>query len=161
RAVGVHVLPPSGSLIIGRGGEAEIAIDDPSVSRRHAALDLGDPPRIRDLGSFNGVDVAGPRLAPEEGGSLRGGELLSLGTVAAVVQRVAAAALSGKQRQILSHAYFEARVDEECTRAATLGVAFAVIRARCPHVTALRDAFAEVLAPTDVVASYGQSELEV
>jgi two-component system response regulator AtoC len=159
-AVGVHALPASGSMIIGRGGEAQISIDDPSVSRRHAALELGEPPRIRDLESFNGVNVAGRRLAPGEVVSLRGGELLSLGTVAVVVQRVDAAARCGRPRQILSHAYFEARVDEECTRAAAQGVAFAVIRARAPDPAALRDAFAEVFAPTDVIASYSQSELE-
>jgi two-component system, NtrC family, response regulator AtoC len=159
-AVGVHALPSSGSVIIGRGDEAQISIDDPSVSRRHAALDLDGPPRIRDLGSFNGVSVAGRRLAPGEVVLLRGGELLSLGTVAVVVQRMDAAALHGKPRQILSHAYFEARVDEECTRAEAHGTVFAVIRARAPDEAALRDAFAEVLAPTDVVASYSQSELE-
>ncbi len=159
-AVGVHSLPSSGSVIIGRGGEAQISIDDSSVSRRHAELDLGDPLRIRDLGSFNGVSVGGRRLAREEVVSLRGGELLSLGTVAVVVQRVDAAAVHGKPRQILSHAYFETRVAEECTRAATNGAAFAVIRARAPDFAAVRDAFAEVFAPTDVVASYSPSELE-
>ncbi len=158
--VAVHALPPSGLVIVGSGGEARISIDDPSVSRRHIALELGDPPRMRDLGSFNGVSVAGRRLAPEEEVSLRGGELLMLGTVAVVLQRVNAALLSGRPRQILGHAYFESRVDEECARAATLGTTFAVIRARGADAESLRDAFAEVLAPTDVVAAYSQSELE-
>src|SRR4051794_949556 len=46
---------------VGRGPRAEICLDDPSVSRRHAmiAADPGKPPRILDDRSLNGVLVNG------------------------------------------------------------------------------------------------------
>ena len=49
---------------IGRCERAEIYLDDPSVSRRHAmiATDPGRPPRILDDRSLNGVLVNGRRV---------------------------------------------------------------------------------------------------
>lgn len=44
-------------VIIGRGSEADVKIDDPSVSRRHAMLRLHPIPTIVDLGSTNGTRV--------------------------------------------------------------------------------------------------------
>ena len=51
----VHRLPGSGSVTIGRGPECDVVIDDASVSRVHARIDLGPPPTICDLGSSNGT----------------------------------------------------------------------------------------------------------
>src|SRR4029079_2388202 len=48
-------LPALGKLILGRADDADVRIDDPSVSRRHAVLHLGAPMRIEDLGSSNGT----------------------------------------------------------------------------------------------------------
>jgi len=53
----VHPLPASGKVILGRAEDADVRIDDPSVSRRHAALHLDSPMRIEDLGSANGTFV--------------------------------------------------------------------------------------------------------
>ena len=49
---------------IGRCPTAEICLDDPSVSRRHAmiAIDPGKPPRILDDRSLNGVLVNGRKV---------------------------------------------------------------------------------------------------
>jgi hypothetical protein len=67
---GEHLpLAPPG-IVIGRGNDADLRIDDPGVSRRHIeirvedAQDLGAPPRIsvHDLGSTNGVLVNGKRV---------------------------------------------------------------------------------------------------
>jgi pSer/pThr/pTyr-binding forkhead associated (FHA) protein len=61
-----HPLQPPG-LIIGRGTDADLRINDPGISRRHAqvrvsprgsALDL----EIVDLGSTNGIVVDGRRV---------------------------------------------------------------------------------------------------
>jgi len=62
-------LAPPG-IVIGRGNDADLRIDDPGVSRKHIesrveeAQDLGAPPRItvNDLGSTNGVLVNGRRV---------------------------------------------------------------------------------------------------
>src|SRR5262249_12091540 len=50
-------LPSQGRITIGRGEDNGIRVDDPSVSRRHAALDIGDTLRIEDLGGANGTYV--------------------------------------------------------------------------------------------------------
>ena len=66
-----HPLHPPG-LIVGRGSEAHIRINDPGVSRQHvefavAAAGSADRPgelgiNVRDLGSTNGVTVDGHRV---------------------------------------------------------------------------------------------------
>jgi pSer/pThr/pTyr-binding forkhead associated (FHA) protein len=56
--------------VIGRGGEADIRIDDPLAAERHARLEpLGDAVLLRDLGSatgslVNGVQVRDALLRP-------------------------------------------------------------------------------------------------
>ncbi len=62
-------LSPPG-IVIGRGNDADLRIDDPGISRKHIEIrvtepqDLTDPPRItvHDLGSTNGVLVNGRRV---------------------------------------------------------------------------------------------------
>jgi hypothetical protein len=62
------LMPPG--IVIGRGNDADLRIDDPGVSRKHIeirveeAQDLGGVPRIsvHDLGSTNGVSVNGRRV---------------------------------------------------------------------------------------------------
>jgi DNA-directed RNA polymerase subunit RPC12/RpoP len=63
---------------IGRCETAEICLDDPSVSRRHAmiALDPGMPPRILDDRSLNGILVNGRQLDYAE---LTAGDELTIG----------------------------------------------------------------------------------
>ncbi|HEY9293266.1 MAG TPA: DUF3662 and FHA domain-containing protein [Microlunatus sp.] len=61
-----HPLQPPG-LVIGRGTEADLRINDPGVSRRHAQIrvfDRGDRLDIDiiDLGSTNGIVVNGRRV---------------------------------------------------------------------------------------------------
>lgn len=53
--------PLSGDeILIGRGSEADIAIDDPSMSRRHAMIvRRGGRFYLRDLGSANGTYLDG------------------------------------------------------------------------------------------------------
>jgi pSer/pThr/pTyr-binding forkhead associated (FHA) protein len=64
-------------ITIGRSKDSEVAIDDPSISHQHAALELGSGGyRIRDLGSTNGVVVNGARMALAE---LKHGDRITLG----------------------------------------------------------------------------------
>jgi hypothetical protein len=63
---------------IGRCETAEICLDDPSVSRRHAmiALDEGRPPRVLDDRSLNGLLVNGHQVDWTE---LSDGDELTIG----------------------------------------------------------------------------------
>jgi hypothetical protein len=71
----------AGVMEIGRDGGAAIVIGDPSVSARHARLELQPGGwLVRDLGSTNGTFVDG-RPVPPAGLRLRGGERLQLGAV--------------------------------------------------------------------------------
>ena len=61
-----HPLRPPG-LVIGRGTEADLRINDPGISRRHAEIRVQDAGalldvEIVDLGSTNGIIVNGHRV---------------------------------------------------------------------------------------------------
>jgi pSer/pThr/pTyr-binding forkhead associated (FHA) protein len=50
--------------VLGRGSEADLVLDDPSVSRRHVSVVLeGDGVLVEDLGSENGLLVMGEKVA--------------------------------------------------------------------------------------------------
>ena len=68
----------TGWIKLGRCERAEICLDDPSVSRRHAiiATDEGRPPRILDDRSLNGVMVNGRKIEWTE---LSDGDELTIG----------------------------------------------------------------------------------
>ena len=67
----------SGRMVIGRSSACDLVVDDDTVSRRHAALELRDGTwRLRDLGSRNGTWVNGRRAADVE---VRAGDELQLG----------------------------------------------------------------------------------
>jgi Protein of unknown function (DUF3662)/FHA domain len=61
-----HPLQPPG-LVIGRGSDADLRINDPGISRRHAQIRVAPTGRglqidIVDLGSTNGIMVNGQRV---------------------------------------------------------------------------------------------------
>jgi hypothetical protein len=66
-------------VVVGRSREADIVIDDPNVSRRHAELRREDGSwAIADLGSTNGIKVNGRRV---EQSSLDPGDEIMIGTI--------------------------------------------------------------------------------
>jgi hypothetical protein len=75
-----HPLQPPG-LVVGRGSDADLRIDDPGISRRHLELMVtedraGGHPHVEvhDLGSTNGILVDGrkvPRASLQEGSVVR------------------------------------------------------------------------------------------
>ena len=61
-----HPLQPPG-LVIGRGSDADLRINDPGISRRHAQIRVNEAgPQVQidivDLGSTNGIVVNGQRV---------------------------------------------------------------------------------------------------
>lgn len=78
------VIAPAGA-VVGRSRECDVVLGDSNVSRRHAriALEAGEW-TIEDLGSTNGVQVNGSRIAaPPARTALRSGDRLDIGTVSA------------------------------------------------------------------------------
>ena len=63
-----HPLQPPG-LVVGRGTEADLRINDPGVSRRHVEFEVEESPQggvsiaVKDLGSTNGMLVDGHRIS--------------------------------------------------------------------------------------------------
>jgi DNA segregation ATPase FtsK/SpoIIIE, S-DNA-T family len=52
---GTTIALPKNQIVIGRDSAADAALDDPSVSRRHATIDIANGMAIRDLESSNGT----------------------------------------------------------------------------------------------------------
>ena len=79
-------MPLSGELVIGRGPDAGVSVDDPLVSRAHAALQaVPDGLRLCDLGSRHGTLLNGERLTePRLVGS---GDVIAVGNAVLVVRR--------------------------------------------------------------------------
>ncbi|EPX55819.1 hypothetical protein D187_008380 [Cystobacter fuscus DSM 2262] len=84
--------PLQGKLVVGRQAPATVLLDDDSVSRRHAEVELGpDGPVLRDLGSANGTLLNGERVAPQEPLDLQPGDVITFGMVEVVVERTGSA----------------------------------------------------------------------
>ncbi|NLF17095.1 MAG: FHA domain-containing protein [Lentisphaerae bacterium] len=79
----------SGRLIVGRGDECDIRINEGSISRHHAALEYADGVWVvEDLGSANGVFVDG---TPVQRCEVRGRVAIQFGSVDAVLDAEAEA----------------------------------------------------------------------
>ena len=82
-----YPLPDTGRVVVGRGRDADLRVDDLSLSRRHAALSITDELAVEDLGSANGTIIGGRRIDPGVRVELALDQLVQLGSVLAVVQR--------------------------------------------------------------------------
>jgi len=82
-------LPPGRSVVVGRGVGTDIAIYDPTISRRHAELTArGDMVDVRDLGSSNGTWINGSRIAT---GRLLANDSVTFGKVTCKIREVRSA----------------------------------------------------------------------
>jgi len=69
---------PIGSMVIGRGDQANLRLADVGISRRHARLDFdGSQVVLTDLGSTNGTMVNGQRISAV---ALNPGDIIQIGT---------------------------------------------------------------------------------
>ena len=79
-------MPSSGELVVGRGPDAGLSVDDPLVSRAHAKLlVVPDGLRLTDLGSRHGTLVNGERVV--ESRLVGSGDVIAIGNVLLVVRR--------------------------------------------------------------------------
>jgi DNA-binding NtrC family response regulator len=170
-----YPLPETGDLIIGRSNKADICIDDPAISRRHAVLHVRTPPmpqnprdsasfepelHIEDLGSSNGVRVREKKLVPLQTVDVYVGDTIDLGSTSLIVQR---SPMSARLRRLWSHGAFEARLEDECARAERSGAPFSVMRIHVDGAlppVAVQETLGQELRSIDVIATYGPNEYE-
>jgi len=167
----VHQLPEEGTVVIGRSEKAEVRIDDPSISRRHAKLTIGETLTLEDLGSANGTLVRSSALQPGEPVEITPGVAVEVGATVVIVQGRQRQARtprprgrSARPRRIGTHGYFEVRLEEACTNADQTGEPFAVLRLHVVESVSsatLLDVLVGIIRPADPIASYGPGEYEV
>jgi two-component system response regulator AtoC len=156
-----HPLPGGATrLTVGRAEGCDIVVDDPLLSRVHAALHLPEL-AVEDLGSANGTFLREHRLEPGARVPLAVNEAVGLGSAMLIVQPRFRAL---RAVWIRSHDYFEGRLGEECGRARRLRGRFALLHL---HVNGsvpedrVAAACAEVLHGSDIVARYGSDRYEI
>jgi two-component system, NtrC family, response regulator AtoC len=118
--------PDSGDLVIGRGPDSGLVIDDPLVSRAHAQLlVLPEGLRLVDLSSRHGTQVNGERIV--EPRMVASGDVISVGATLLVVRRPVRQSRAGT---MLEPAVLVRRLTEELSRAAQYEreLAIAVVR---------------------------------
>ncbi|WP_037601452.1 FhaA domain-containing protein [Streptacidiphilus rugosus] len=71
-------------VVLGRSTEADVRVDDPGVSRRHAEIRTGNPSMVLDLGSTNGIVVDGQHTGRA---TLRDGSRIVLGSTTIVYRQ--------------------------------------------------------------------------
>jgi two-component system, NtrC family, response regulator AtoC len=153
-------LPDTGTVTVGRAEDVELRISDPSISRHHVKLHVGERLRVEDLGSANGTSVRGRTLNPGETVDVTPGDIIELGRTMLYIQSTPARA---RRVQVYTHEYFEARVDDECGRADREGTGFAVVRTHDAGAPAklAQERLAAAVGPGDVLARYGPAEHEL
>jgi hypothetical protein len=71
-------------VVLGRSTEADIRVDDPGVSRRHAEIRMGNPSLVLDMGSTNGIVVDGQHT---QRATLRDGSRIVMGSTTIVYRQ--------------------------------------------------------------------------
>ncbi|MSP60855.1 MAG: FHA domain-containing protein [Myxococcales bacterium] len=105
-------LPRNGSLLVGRGDEADVRIESQAVSRRHAELHVSDgEARVADLGSHNGTLLNGERI--DGARPLQNGDMIGIGDAELIYRR---AADTSRPRRLLDPAALTRRIVEELER---------------------------------------------
>lgn len=148
-------------VTVGRGATADVAIADRSLSREHARFERrGDEVVVVDLGSTNGIWVAGRRVEGEA--AVPADVEVTLGRVLASVRKLG---IGSRQRRFLEdHEQFRQAVAEEVRRARFFRRQLTLLNLRLvgSPQTPLRRWFADVqtrLRPVDRVAGYSGDTL--
>ena len=155
-------LPGNGALLVGRGTEADVRITDALASRMHCRLHVADGAvEVEDLGSANGTLLGNRPLAANTRLPLAPGDTLSIG---ATLLMLRAGGQIPRPVRVLPHAYFLARLDEECATSARSRAPFALVRLDVEaEVSTSRCAglLQAVLQPSDIIGAYGPRQYEL
>ena len=85
-------LTPGRAITIGRGDAADVVVDDPELSRRHAAVSFDGAVHLTDLDSSNGTLVRGTAVPPQQPVTLVPGDSFEIGATTVVVEHPGAPA---------------------------------------------------------------------
>ncbi|MBC8132312.1 MAG: sigma 54-interacting transcriptional regulator [Deltaproteobacteria bacterium] len=157
-------LPKLGVVAIGRSGKSKIIVEDRAASRDHALLHIEGADgflHIEDVGSANGTRVRDAAIEPKKKILIAPGEAITIGTTVLMVQHNRTA--MGHQR-LWSHAYFETRLEAECSRGDTSGGRFSLCRLRLGMPltwTKLAPMLAREVPAPNVFAAYGPNDYEI
>ncbi len=174
-------------MVLGRGLEADLRVDDPSLSRMHARFEReGETVAVIDLGSRNGTFVEGQRLEGRR--RLKSGELITVGTVVLrfaqhdaeeleLTRSMYEAAVRDRLTGLYNRGYFDDRIAAEYAYVKRHGGVLAVMLIDLDHFKAVNDnhghptgdavlratakALCESLRAEDVAARYGGEEFAV
>ncbi len=114
-------LPDEGDLVVGRGDECGLRLEDPKISRKHLRFELaGDRAVVTDLESQNGTFVNGARL--EGSHRLVSGDVIEIGRSALVFHSA-----PGSEGAETSFDRLQSELEHELARAVRSGRALAVI----------------------------------
>ena len=150
-------------VVVGRGEDADVVIDDFSLSRRHARFQLRDDGSVEleDLGSTNGTYVASQRV---DRVVLDTDSEAHLGGVVASLHLLS---LSGDDtRELRGHEAFMKALSTELDRARYFRRSLAVLMVRPLHadgtpVRRIAPAIQERLRQVDALAAYSSTTAEV
>ncbi len=153
-------LPRNGLVLIGRVAEAELQLQDASVSRRHARLTIADGTvSIADLESHNGTRVNGERVVSLR--AVASGDVIHVGDVAMVLHRAARAATGS--RTLLAEAALHERASEELQRALHFQRICGLLLVQLPpgarDRAAVQGVVLPLLRPMDAAGWLGDSQL--
>lgn len=112
-------LPERGRVVIGRGPECDVHVEDRTVSRTHAVLHVADELRLEDLRSANGTRVCGMPVLAEAPETFYPDDAIELGEALLFVQY---RTIAPKLHRICAPVVFEARTTLERGRARSDGV---------------------------------------
>ncbi|MBI3186119.1 MAG: sigma 54-interacting transcriptional regulator [Myxococcales bacterium] len=157
-----YPVPVTGELTIGRSGQVDIAINHPSVSRRHAQLRFSEGRiEVTDLGSANGTKLRDQLLQPDQPVEVHPGDVIELPGATVILQAWDKSVQ--RQRRLWSHGYFEARLADECERARQSRGTVSLARIHFEHgrPQAVQEVLVSSLRSLDVLASYGPGEYEI
>lgn len=156
-----HTIHDVAKVTIGRSSACDVAVNDESISRRHAILHVGETVTIEDVGSANGTLVRGIKILPGRRVEISAGELVGIGDASILLQRRSRPLRS---RRIWTHDAFEARLEDECAREERSGVAFTLFRLypdRRAPAGFVEETLGDCLRETDILGKYGPHEYEV
>lgn len=155
-----HPLRDGAAVTLGRSSRCDIVVDDESISRRHAILNIGETATIEDLGSRNGTVVRGRNIPARRPAEIAVGEPVGLGKFSIILQQSSAPMTA---RRLCSHESFEEFLRAECKRVKRSGSEFALLRIhadRRAELDLVEEPLGELLRESDIVGKYGPFEYE-